>query len=134
MTRPSPEIAGSMAGAFGWAPEGVRASRNWGCRAALAGDATAMAATAAIGNARRAKRLGNDIGTKSFRSGAPPPNTREPPMYRRLVRAMLEAFYPAGTLHDRERQSAPRAGKAADRPPVAAPSRRRGVADPRCAA
>src|SRR4051812_12816163 len=101
MTRPSPEIAGSRAGAFGWAPEGVRARRNWGCRAAVAGDATAMAAAAAIGNARSAKRLRDDIGTKSFRVGGSPSEHQRAAHVSAARENHLRESYPPDTLHDR---------------------------------
>src|SRR3954471_11787383 len=67
--RPSPEIAGSGAGAFGTPPEGVWASSAFGC-SAWAGAAHRAAAAAAAGSAPRVRRVliaGNATGARSWR-------------------------------------------------------------------
>src|SRR5690349_14134786 len=53
--RPSLEIAGLAAAAFGWPPELVRASSSLGCSAS-AGEAAVAARPTAAGSARRIRR------------------------------------------------------------------------------
>src|SRR3954464_2581728 len=55
-TRPSPEVAGSVPGALGTRPEGVWASRAFGC-SAWAGAAHSAAAAAAAGSTPRITRV-----------------------------------------------------------------------------
>src|SRR4051812_17486835 len=53
--RPSLEMAGLVAAAFGWPPEGVWASSAFGCSAS-AGEAALTASTTAAGSGRRMRR------------------------------------------------------------------------------